>query len=115
MSEKKQKSIISFWAPKGQPPKKVARSEEETVEEVEAETVEKIVRVTVGEKVEETIEKTVDKTGKKKKALSGAATRCTLKSEWSTKWPFITIGTSSSYNWCSVCRQENSGEQAYKT
>lgn len=34
MSGKKQKDILSFWAPKGKPPKKVARLEEETVEEV---------------------------------------------------------------------------------
>ncbi|XP_073725186.1 uncharacterized protein [Misgurnus anguillicaudatus] len=139
MSGKKQRSIFSFWAPKGQPPIKVARSEE-TVEDVVAETTRKTVgkkseenreniaeevvaetaRETVGKNVEETRENTiediidetvdesVDNTGKKK-ALSGAATyRCTFKSEWSAKWPFITLGTTSSYYWCSVCRQESS-------
>ena len=39
MSGKKQIDILSFWAPKGKPLKKVARLEEETVEEVVAELI----------------------------------------------------------------------------
>nr|XP_043872485.1 uncharacterized protein LOC122761339 isoform X2 [Solea senegalensis] len=93
--KKKQKSTISCFPLKGQPPKKVARSEEETVEEA----VEEIV-------VE--LEEDSRETGRKR-GLSGAATyRCSFKNEWSIKWPFITLGTTSSYYWCSVCRQENS-------
>ncbi|CAM4573185.1 unnamed protein product [Leuciscus chuanchicus] len=63
------------------------------------------------ETVEDTIEETVEnplETGKKR-GLSRAATyRCSFKKEWSTRWPFITMGTTSSFYWCSVCRQENS-------
>ncbi|KAK1875833.1 Histone acetyltransferase mst2 [Dissostichus eleginoides] len=44
----------------------------------------------------------------KRRGLCGAATyRCSFKKEWSTRWPFITMGTTSSFYWCSVCRQEN--------
>jgi len=120
MSGKKQKDILSFWAPKGKPPKKVARLEEETVDEVVAETVEKTPSETVGDTVEEstqetveeestqeTVEESVDRAGKRK-ACGADTYRCTFKNEWTTKWPFITKGTSSSYYWCSVCRQENS-------
>lgn len=63
------------------------------------------------ETVEDTIEETVEnplETGKKR-GLSRAATyRCSFKKEWSTRWPFITMGTTSSFYWCSVCRQESS-------
>jgi len=110
MSGKRQKDILSFWAPKGKPPKKVARLEEETVEEVVAETVEKTPSETVGETVEEstqetveeestqkteeekstqeTVEESVDRAGKRK-ACGAATYRCTFKNEWTTKWPFI--------------------------
>lgn len=45
----------------------------------------------------------------KKRSLAGAATyRCSFKNEWTVKWPFIRVGTTSSYYWCSLCRQENS-------
>lgn len=45
----------------------------------------------------------------KKRPLAGAATyRCSFKNEWTVKWPFITVGTTSSYYWCSLCRQEMS-------
>lgn len=117
-------SILSCFALKDQLPKKVARSEEETVEKtvVEAvdesveDTVEETARVSVeDESVEETVEDTIEETVQnpletgKKRGLSGAATyRCFFKKEWSTRWPFITMGTTSSFYWCSVCRQENS-------
>lgn len=119
-------SILSCFALKDQLPKKVARSEEETVEKtvVEAvdesveDTVEETARVSVeDESVEETVEDTIEETVEnpletgKKRGLSGAATyRCFFKKEWSTRWPFITMGTTSSFYWCSVCRQENSCE-----
>ncbi|XP_034064676.1 uncharacterized protein LOC117541575 [Gymnodraco acuticeps] len=82
-------------------PKKVARSED-TVEEAVEETVEE-----VEEAVEETGENPLET--EKRRGLCGAATyRCSFKKEWSTRWPFITMGTTSSFYWCSVCRQESS-------
>lgn len=105
-------SILSCFALKDQLPKKMARLEEETlekavVEDTVEETVEETARVSVEETMEDTI---VDETVEgKKRGLSGAATcRCSFKKEWSTRWPFITMGTTSSFYWCSVCRQENS-------
>lgn len=79
-------------------------------------TLEETARVSVeDESVEETVEDTIEETVQnpletgKKRGLSGAATyRCFFKKEWSTRWPFITMGTTSSFYWCSVCRQENS-------
>ncbi|XP_033932843.1 uncharacterized protein [Pseudochaenichthys georgianus] len=60
------------------------------------------------EPAEETVEMRVE-TGKKQSVKSGAATyRCTFKREWTAEWPFITIGTTTSYYWCSICRHENS-------
>lgn len=81
-------------------------------------TLEETARVSVeDESVEETVEDTIEETVEnpletgKKRGLSGAATyRCFFKKEWSTRWPFITMGTTSSFYWCSVCRQENSCE-----
>ena len=89
---------------------------EDTVEEAVEEAVKKTAMVPVeNESVEETVEDTIDETvekpleTRKNRGLSGAATyRCTFKKEWSTRWPFITMGTTSSFYWCSVCRQENS-------
>ena len=101
-------SILSCFALKDELPKKMARLEEETLEKaVVEETVEETARVSVEEPMEDTI---VDETvERKKRGLSGAATyRCSFKKEWSTRWPFITMGTTSSFYWCSVCRQENS-------
>ncbi|CAL8302901.1 unnamed protein product [Arctogadus glacialis] len=123
MSGKRQMSILSCFAMKDQLPKKVARSEEETVEKAVVEDVDEAVEDTAEEAVEEmeetarvsvedkSLEETVEKpleTGKKR-GVSGAATnRCVFKKEWSTRWPFITMGTTSSFYWCSVCRQDNS-------
>ncbi|CAL8242182.1 unnamed protein product [Merluccius merluccius] len=125
-------SILSCFRQKDQLPKKVARLEEETVEkaavdavdeavedtveEAVEETVEETARVSVeDEAVEETVEDTIEETVVKplekgnKRGISGAATyRCSFKKEWSARWPFITMGTTSSFYWCSVCRQENS-------
>ena len=65
-------------------------NEEETVEVREEETVE-VEEQSVTEHVEVTVVP-------RKRALSGAATyRCTFKNEWTTQWPFITVGTTSSY------------------
>lgn len=82
-------------------------NEEVTVEVREEETAEVDDEETeVQEQSEDSVEVTVVR---KKRALTGAATyRCTFKNEWTIKWPFITVGTTSSYYWCSVCRQENS-------
>ncbi|KAK0151138.1 Protein FAM200B [Merluccius polli] len=87
-----------------------------TLEEAVEETVEETARVSVeDEAVEETVEDTIEETVVKplekgnKRGISGAATyRCSFKKEWSARWPFITMGTTSSFYWCSVCRQENS-------
>lgn len=55
-------------------------------------------------------EETVERTGnieKKQKALSGAAVyRCNFKAEWTAEWPFISIGSTPSCFWCSMCRRE---------
>ncbi|KAF3858816.1 hypothetical protein F7725_012017, partial [Dissostichus mawsoni] len=82
-------------------PKKVARSED-TVEEAVEEAVEETVEE-VEEAVEETGENPLET--EKRRGLCGAAT---YTKEWSTRWSFITMGTTSSFYWCSVCRQENS-------
>lgn len=104
MSGKRQLSILSCFQ-NNQLPKKVARSED-TVEEAVEEAVEETVEE-VEEAVEETGENPLET--EKRRGLCGAATyRCSFKKEWSTRWPFITMGTTSSFYWCSVCRQENS-------
>ncbi|KAF3837707.1 hypothetical protein F7725_009475, partial [Dissostichus mawsoni] len=101
---KRQLSILSCFQ-NNQLPKKVARSED-TVEEAVEEAVEETVEE-VEEAVEETGENPLET--EKRRGLCGAATyRCSFKKEWSTRWPFITMGTTSSFYWCSVCRQENS-------
>ncbi|KAF3850555.1 hypothetical protein F7725_012327, partial [Dissostichus mawsoni] len=104
ISGKRQLSILSCFQ-NNQLPKKVARSED-TVEEAVEEAVEETVEE-VEEAVEETGENPLET--EKRRGLCGAATyRCSFKKEWSTRWPFITMGTTSSFYWCSVCRQENS-------
>ncbi|KAK1902456.1 Histone acetyltransferase mst2 [Dissostichus eleginoides] len=104
MSGKRQLSILSCFQ-NNQLPKKVARSED-TVEEAVEEAVEETVEE-VEEPVEETGENPLET--EKRRGLCGAATyRCSFKKEWSTRWPFMTMGTTSSFYWCSVCRQENS-------
>lgn len=81
-------------------------SEDEGVEEIQIENTE--IEDETEEPAEKTVEMSVD-TGKKQKAKSGAAIyRCTFKREWTAEWPFITLGTTSSYFWCSICRHENS-------
>src|SRR4029434_6147505 len=34
--------------------------------------------------------------------------KTSFNSEWTSKWLFITVGSTSSYYWCSICRQETS-------
>ena len=110
MSGKRQKSLLSFW--KAQPSKEGrSEAEAETLDElVEAEEEvreEEMAKVNEEETVEVREEETAEVveeetvqveeqsvTEDKKRALSGAATyRCTFKNEWTTKWPFITVGT----------------------
>src|SRR4029434_7206732 len=45
---------------------------------------------------------------KERKVPRAATYKTSLNSEWISKWPFITVGSTSSYYWCSICRQENS-------
>ena len=135
MSGKKQISILSF-AQRGKPPKKarlgpekvvntleeemveeeetVQVEEEETVQVEEGETVqveeEETVQVEEEETVEEMVDETVEEMARTKgRKVQGAATYKTyFNSEWTSKWPFITVESTSSYYWCSICRQENS-------
>ena len=135
MSGKKQISILSF-AQRGKPPKKarlgpekvvntleeemveeeetVQVEEEETVQVEEEETVqveeEETVQVEEEETVEEMVEETVEEMARTKgRKVPGAATyKTSFNSEWTSKWPFITVGSTSSYYWCSICRQETS-------
>ena len=127
MSGKKQISILSF-AQRGKPtkkarlgPEKVVNTleeemveEEETVQVEEEETVqveeEETVQVEEEETVEEMVEETVEEMARTKgRKVPGAATyKTSFNSEWTSKWPFITVGSTSSYYWCSICRQENS-------
>src|SRR4029434_4042020 len=110
MSGKKQISILSF-AQRGKPPKKarlgpekvVNTLEEEMVEEEEEETVQVEEEETVEEMVEETVEEMA-----RTKVPEAATYKTSFNSEWTSKWPFITVGSTSSYYWCSICRQENS-------
>src|SRR4029434_350423 len=89
--------------------------EEETVQVEEEETVqveeeEEMVQVEEEETVEEMVEETVEEMARTKgRIVPGAATyKTSFNSEWTSKWPFITVGSTSSYYWCSICRQENS-------
>ena len=126
MSGKKQISILSF-AQRGKPPKKARLGpenvntleeemveEEETVQVEEEETVqveeEETVQVEEEETVEEMVEETVEEMARTKgRKVPGAATyKTSFNSEWTSKWPFITVGSTSSYYWCSICRQETS-------
>src|SRR4029434_5771058 len=118
MSGKKQISILSF-AQRGKPPKKarlgpekVVNTLEEMVEEEETVQVEEDEKGQVEEEetVEEMVEETVEEMARTKGIkVPGAATyKTSFNSEWTSKWPFITIGSTSSYYWCSICRQENS-------
>ncbi|KAF3847115.1 hypothetical protein F7725_020143, partial [Dissostichus mawsoni] len=81
-------------------PKKVARSED-TVEEAGRGAVEETV-----EEVEEAVEET-GRTHWKQRKGEDYVEQPHIGKEWSTRWPFITMGTTSSFYWCSVCRQEN--------
>ncbi|XP_028436259.1 uncharacterized protein LOC114557123 isoform X2 [Perca flavescens] len=110
MSGKKQLSILSFSLG-GKPPKK-ARIEDAGQEKVakrvspfEEETQEEMVQVEEEETVEEMArvsEETIKTKGRK---VPGAAT---YNNEWTSKWPFITVGSTSSYYWCSICCPETS-------
>lgn len=89
----------------------VNEREEETIEEEEEERVEVNAEGGVPEEEGASEDNGAEEVRvvAKKRPLAGAATyRCTFKSEWTVKWPFITVGTTNSYYWCSVCRQENS-------
>ena len=115
MSGKKQISILSF-AQRGKPPKKARLGPEKVVNTLEEEMVEveETVQVeeeeTVQVEEEETVEETVEEMARTKgRIVPGAATyKTSFNSEWTSKWPFITVGSTSSYYWCSICRQENS-------
>jgi len=90
-------SILSF-AQRGKPPKKARlgpeKVEEETVQVEEEETVQVEEEETVDEMVEETVEEMAGTKGRK---VPGAATYTTsFNSEWTSKWPFITAGSTSS-------------------
>ena len=84
--------------------------EEETVQVEEGETVQVEEEETVQVEEEETVEETVEEMARTKgRKVPGAATyKTSFNSEWTSKWPFITVGSTSSYYWCSICRQENS-------
>ena len=69
----------------------------ETVQVEEEETV----QVEEEETVEETVEEMARTKGRK---VPGAATyKTSFNSEWTSKWPCITVGSTSSYYWCSIC------------
>ncbi|KAJ3596187.1 hypothetical protein NHX12_002596 [Muraenolepis orangiensis] len=89
---------------------RVQRAENETAEETEDDDVEEIAAPEDTEdETEEPAEEMRVETGEEQRAKSGAATyRCTFKREWTAEWPFITLGTTTSYYWCSICRHENS-------
>src|SRR4029434_7847742 len=53
--------------------------------------------------VEETVEEMA-----RTKVPEAATYKTSFNSEWTSKWPFITVGSTSSYYWCSICRQETS-------
>ena len=75
--------------------------EEETVQVEEEETVQVEEEETVEEMVEETVEEMARTKGRK---VPGAATyKTSFNSEWTSKWPCITVGSTSSYYWCSIC------------
>lgn len=84
------KRDLFFYFAKDQPPKKRAPQTEQTEQQQHQQPEQQ------------------QQQGQNTKALSGAAAyRCSFKNEWTTKWPFITKGTLSTYYWCSVCRVEN--------
>src|SRR4029434_2137150 len=100
MSGKKQISILSF-SQRGKPPKKarlgpenVNTLEEEMVEEEETVQEEEEETVQVAETVEEMVEETVEEMARTKgRIVPGAATyKTSFNSEWTSKWPFITVG-----------------------
>src|SRR4029434_5698671 len=131
MSGKKQISILSF-AQRGKPlkkarlgPEKVVNTleeemveveetvqveEEETVQVEEGETVQVEEEETVQVEEEETVEETVEEMARTKgrKVPEAATYKTSFNSEWTSKWPCITVGSTSSYYWCSICRQETS-------
>ena len=84
--------------------------EEETVQVEEGETVQVEEEETVQVEEEETVEETVEEMARTKgRKVPGAATyKTSFNSEWTSKWPCITVGSTSSYYWCSICRQETS-------
>src|SRR4029434_5356937 len=119
---KKQISILSF-AQRGKPTKKARLGPEKVVNTLEEEMVEVLETVQVEEEEtvqveeeetvqveEETVEETVEEMARAKgRKVAGAATyKTSFNSEWTSKWPCITVGSTSSYYWCSICRQENS-------
>ena len=69
-----------------------------------------MVQVEEEETVEDMVEETVEEMARTKgRKVPGAATyKTSFNSEWTSKWPFITVGSTSSYYWCSICRQETS-------
>ena len=119
-----QRDLLSFWAvPVTAPPYAPPENESaEGTEEMEDKARSEEIEDSEGEdfdciqientETEEPAEKNVEiriNSGKKQKAKSGAAIyRCTFKREWTAEWPFISVGTTTAYFWCSVCRHENS-------
>src|SRR4029434_8687141 len=115
MSGKKQIIILSYpvpFAQRGKPPKKARLGPEKVVNTLKEEMVEEeeTVQVEEEEMVEEMVEETVEEMARTKgRIVPGAATyKTSFNSEWTSKWPFITVGSTSSYYWCSICRQETS-------
>ncbi len=87
--------------------------DEETVQVEDDETVqvedEETVQVEDEETVEEMAKVSEEAIKTKGRKVPGAATyKSSFNNEWTSKWPFITVGSTSSYYWCSICRQENS-------
>ncbi|KAF3854624.1 hypothetical protein F7725_022679 [Dissostichus mawsoni] len=114
--KKQQRDLLSFWAVEGQPPPaKLARSEE---------TVEEALDLSVNDRAEEnespegteneTAEETEDDDVEEIEAPEDTEDETeepaeeTVEMEWTAEWPFITLGTTTSYYWCSICRHENS-------
>ena len=128
--KRQQRNLRSFWAvpvtaPPYAPPEnesaegteetedqersdEIEDSEDEALEEIQIKNTETEDETEEPAEMCEPVEMSVD-TGKKQKIKSGAAIyRCTFKREWTAEWPFITVGTTTSYFWCSICRHENS-------
>src|SRR4029434_4395729 len=97
---KKQISILSF-AQRGKSPKKARLGPEKGVNTLEEEMVEVLETVQVEEEEtvqveeEETVEETVEEMARTKgRKVPGAATyKTSFNSEWTSKWPFITVGS----------------------